>query len=94
MLTPVREAIVLPTIFLTVALLGGLRMTDGVSLLPPSLTAIVLAFLLLGILVRGGAMDVTVLMNGRRSAIENVSGAIVLATWFAASSQAKPLLRT
>jgi hypothetical protein len=92
MLTPIREAIVLPAVFLTVALLGGLRMADGVRLLPPSLTSIVLAFLLLGVLVRSGAIGLTVLMNGGRTSIENVSGAIVLATLFAASSQAINLL--
>jgi hypothetical protein len=91
-MTPVREALVLPAIFLTVALLGGLRVADTVSLLPPSLTALVLAILLLGTLVRGGVLIPQALMNGARTALENTSGAIVLLTVFVASAQVMNLL--
>jgi hypothetical protein len=91
-MTPVREAIVVPAIFLTVALLGGLRVAETVSLLPPSLTALVLAVLLLGTLVRGGVLVPQALMNGARTGLENTSGAIVLLTAFAASAQAMNLL--
>jgi len=34
-MTATREAIALPLVFLTVALFGGLRITEGVALLPP-----------------------------------------------------------
>jgi hypothetical protein len=91
-MTPIREAIVLPAIFLTVALLGGLRIATTVILLPPSLTALVLAVLLLGTLIRGGVFAPQTLMNGARSGMENVSGSIVLLTLFAASAQAINLL--
>lgn len=91
-MTPVREAVVLPAIFLTVALLGGLRVADAVRLLPPSLTALVLAVVLLGALVRGGVLVPPALMHGGRTAAENVSGAVVLLTAFAASAQAINLL--
>ena len=57
-MTPLREAIVLPVIFLTVALLGGFRAATTVKLVPPSLTALVLAVLLLGLLARSGAIPV------------------------------------
>ena len=91
-MTPVREAITLPAIFLTVVLLGGLRVADTVRLLPPSLTALVLAVLLLGTLVRGALLVPHALMNGTRTGVENLSGAIVLLTAFAASAQAINLL--
>jgi hypothetical protein len=91
-MTPTREAIVLPALFLTVTLLGGLRVSDAVQLLPPSLTALVLALLLLGTLARGGVLLPHVLMDQSRTALENLSGAVVLLTAFAASAQALSLL--
>jgi hypothetical protein len=90
--TQVREAIVLPSLFLTVALLGGLRVSDAVRLLPPSLTALVLAVLLLGTLTRGGVLVPQALMNPSRPVLENISGAVVLITLFGASTQAINLL--
>jgi hypothetical protein len=91
-MTPSREAIVLPGLFLTVTLLGGLRIADTVRLLPPSLTALVLAVLLLGVLARGGVLLPHALMNPSRTAFENLSGGVVLLTVFAASAQAVNLL--
>ncbi len=91
-MTPVREAIVLPLIFLTVALLGGLRVGAEVRLVPPSLSALVLAMLLLGNLARSRVLVADVLMNAARPAVGNVSGAIVLAALFAASAQVFNLL--
>lgn len=82
-----REAIVLPAIFLTVTLLGGLRIAQTVRLVPPPLTALVLGVVLLGALARAGALAPDRLMNVRRSPMENVSGLIVLLTLFAASAQ-------
>jgi hypothetical protein len=82
-----REAIVLPVIFLTVTLLGGLRIAQAVRLVPPPLTALILGVVLLGALVRAGALAPDRLMNVRRSPMENVSGLIVLLTLFAASAQ-------
>lgn len=87
-MTPLREAVVLPAIFLTVALLGGLRLTDHVRFVPPSLTALVLALLLMGTLTRGRVILPQAFMHDRRTWIENTSGAVVLLTAFAASAQA------
>ena len=83
-----REIFALPLLFLTVALLGGVRVVDRIVLLPPPLFALVLAFLLLGVLVRAGALAPERLMNASRPALANVSGAIVLLTAFVASAQA------
>lgn len=58
-MTPLREAIVLPAIFLTVVLCGGFRLAADVKLVPPSLTALVLAIPLIGLLVRSGTIPMT-----------------------------------
>jgi hypothetical protein len=86
--TPAREAVALPAIFLTVTLLGGFRAADAVRLVPPSLSALVLAVILLGTLTRGGVLVPQALLHAGRRGIENASGAVVLATLFTASAQA------
>ena len=91
-MTPLREAIILPATFLTVTLLGGLRVSDTIKLVPPSLTALILAVLLIGAIVRGRAFAPAALLHGSRPALDNVSGAIVLLTMFAASAQVINLL--
>jgi hypothetical protein len=83
-----REAFVLPLLFLTVALLGGVRVADRVVLLPPPLFTLVLAFLLVGVLVRSGALAPERLMSAARSPLANVSGAVVIVTAFVAATQA------
>src|SRR4051812_36351004 len=87
-----REAIVLPLLFLTVMLLGGLRIALDVRLVPPPLVALVLAMLLLGVLVRSGALAPERLMGPERSPLENVSGLVVLLTLFGAAAQIFNLL--
>jgi len=87
-MSPAREAIYLPLLFLTVALLGGLRIGDRIVLVPPPLFTLVFALLLLGVLVRGAALDPDRLMNPRRPAIANLNGFVVLVTAFFASAQA------
>ena len=87
-MTAAREAIALPLVFLTVALLGGLRIADGVALLPPSLFALVLAVMLLGLLVRCGALAPNRLVHTSRSTLANVNGLIVIFATFLASAQA------
>lgn len=91
-MTALREAIVLPGIFLTVALLGGLRLDSTVRLVPPTVVALMLAMALLGALARARALAPERLMNSGRPALENVSGLIVLGSLFAASAQMFNLL--
>ncbi|HKY21404.1 MAG TPA: hypothetical protein VJM31_09310 [Vicinamibacterales bacterium] len=83
----VTEAVYLPLIFLTVALLGGLRMTDSVALVPPPLFALVLGVLLFGVLVRGRVLAPDRLMNASRSGLQNLNGFIVILVTFLASTQ-------
>jgi hypothetical protein len=85
-----REAITLPLIFLTVILTGGLRVAAGTHqlvFLPPSLMALVLALLLMGALVRCGALAPARLVDPARPALANASGLIVLVSLFLAAAQ-------
>jgi hypothetical protein len=91
-MTPLREAFVLPCLFLTVALLGGLRLGADVRLVPPPLIALVLAVLLLGSIIRSGVFVVERFLNQNRTGIENASGAAVLLALVAASAQMFNLL--
>ena len=87
-MTPLREAFVLPGLFLTVTLLGGLRIGASIQLIPPPLSAMVLAVVLLGALVRAGVIVPATLLDSGRRPQENLSGAVVLLTLVAASAQA------
>lgn len=86
-MTAVREAVVLPLLFLTVVLLGGLRVAGDVRFVDPPLMALVLGLLVMGSLVRAHVLSPDALMRGDRAALENVSGAVVLLTLYAASVQ-------
>lgn len=85
----VREAFTLPLLFLTVALGGGLRVSPAgvLTFMAPPLMALVLAVLLMGTLLRGGVLVPEALIRPTRATIENLSGAVVLATLFGASAQ-------
>jgi hypothetical protein len=82
------EVFYVPLLFLTVTLVGGLRVADRVVFVRPPLSALVLAVLLLAALVRCGALAPQRLMNSGRSTLQNLSGATVLMTMFAAAVQA------
>jgi hypothetical protein len=91
-MTARREAIVLPVLFLTVALLGGLRIGQTVVLVPPSVFALVLGILLVRLFVQSGALATERLMSSSRSSLANVNGAMVLFTLWVASAQTCALL--
>ena len=61
-MSAVREAIVLPLAFLTVALLGGLRIGPALLLIPPPLISLVLAVMLLSALVSAGVLAPSTIM--------------------------------
>jgi hypothetical protein len=86
-MTPAREAVYLPLMALTVALLGGLRIGAPVVLLPPSLFALVLGLLLMGVLIHSGALAPDRLLSESRPPLANVNGFLVLVTLFFASAQ-------
>ena len=91
-MTPAREAIYLPVVFLTVTLLGGLRPGSEVVLAPPSLFSLVLAVLLAGVLVQSGAFAPLRVMNASRPALANLNGAVLVAALLVTSAQILSLL--
>ena len=91
-MTPAREAIVLPLLFLTVALAGSVRPGAMLLVQPPSLFALVLAALLTGALVQSGAFDPRRVIHPSRSFLANANGVAILASLFLASSQVFSLL--
>jgi hypothetical protein len=86
-MTAIREAFVLPGLLLTVALLGGVHIVDRLVLVPPPLFALILAVLVLGLLVRSGALAPDRMINGARSASGNMNGVIAMASLFLATAQ-------
>jgi hypothetical protein len=82
--------LLLPTIFLTVALLGGLRVDaeDGALLfIPPPLFTLILASMLSALFVRGRAIELGRWLSGDNTVLTNVSHALTLAALFFASAQ-------
>ena len=83
--------VLLPTIFLTVALLGGLRVeaaTRALVFVAPPLVSLVLAALLMSLFARGRLLVAGAWLSAERPAAENVSHALVFAAIFFASAQA------
>ena len=81
----------LPLIFLTVALLGGLRVSaEGQKFIffPPPLITLVLAVLLMLLFVRGGLIELRSWIAANNPPFRNVSHIWVLLTLFFASAQA------
>ena len=92
-MTPaVREAIVLPGAFLTVLLVGGVRIADTTTIAAPSVFALVLGLLLVRIVVQSGALAPERLVGSSRAALPNVNGAIVLVAMWLAAAQAMAVL--
>lgn len=83
--------VVLPTIFLLVAALGGLRIsgeTGALEFVPPPLSALILAVMLLILFVRGGALKLSSWVSGHNHLLTNVAHVLTLITLFFASAQA------
>jgi hypothetical protein len=85
----VRESLVLPALFLSVAAAGGFRVTTWgeVRFLTPSLFSLILAALLMGALVQSRLLRPARLVAGRATFLESCSGAWLCATLFIASAQ-------
>ena len=83
--------VVLPLIFLTVVLLGGLRVSGdshAFVFLPPSLITLVLAVLLVLLFVRGELIEIRLLIAGSNPPLTNVAHIWLLLTLFFACAQA------
>ena len=82
--------LVLPLIFLTVALLGGLRLsgTDkSFIFLPPSLFCLIAASVLMILFFRAGLIRVNGWFSENFELVKNVANTAILASMFAASTQ-------
>lgn len=86
-MTAAREALVLPLLFLTVLLLGALRIGPQTAIVLPSPFALVLGALLLRIVVQSGALAPERLVSSSRPALANLNGLAVLASLWAAAAQ-------
>ena len=85
------RSLLLPTIFLTVTLLGGLRVAaDSRAFLfvAPPLVALVLAVLLMLLFARGGLVNLRAWLASDHGPLTNVSHALTLLVLFFASAQA------
>jgi len=81
------EAVYLPMLFLTVALLGGLRVDERVTFVSPPLFALVLGMMLFGVLVRGQVLAPERLMSASREPLGNLNGLVVILSAFFAAAQ-------
>jgi hypothetical protein len=82
--------VLLPTIFLAVALLGGVRVAAGtgaLSFVVPPLVTLLLASMLLVLFARGGAVRMGAWLSAGNTPLQNVSHALTLGALFFASAQ-------
>jgi hypothetical protein len=85
-MTPGREAIALPMLFLSVLLVGGIRIGSATTVVPPSPYMLVLGVLLVRVVVQSGAVDPQQLLSPTRSTMANLNGGVLFVTlWFAAA---------
>ena len=91
-MTPRREALGLPVLFLSVVLLGGLRLTDTETLVAPTPYELILGVLMLRLLLQSGALSPHQLLSSARTSLANINGAVVIATLWIAASQTLALL--
>ena len=84
-----HEAFTLPLVFLSAALLGGLRIDagGGLAFVRPPLFALVLAVMLIAALYRSGAFDPARLFHPRRTGLAKASGAVIVVALAAAAAQ-------
>jgi len=86
MTSAAREAIVLPIAFLTVLLLGSVRVAETTVLAPPSVYTLVLGLLFMRIVVQSGTLAPEQLLASSRSALANTNGVVaVIGLWLAAA---------
>jgi len=91
-MTAIREAIALPILFLSVVLIGGLRIADTTLLVAPSPYVLVLGVLLVRVVVQSGTLAPERLLSASRSALANANGFVVLATLWVAAAQVLAVL--
>ena len=91
-MTPAREAILLPVLFLTVLLLASIRFATPLRIEPPSVFALLLGVLLVRLTVQSGALAPGRLLSASRTPLANVNGAVLCLVLWAAASQTMAVL--
>lgn len=86
-MSALREALLLPLLFLTVVLTAAVRPGAGAPVVAPTLASLIAGTALFGLLVRSGALAAERLMHPARPMLANLNGLTVLASVFAASAQ-------
>jgi len=86
------EAIGLPLLFLSLLLLGGLRLSAADPLVPPTPYVLLLGMLLVRLAIQSGALAPQMFVSATRSALANVNGVVVLVTFWLAASQTLAIL--
>src|ERR1044071_6123526 len=83
------RVLLLPVVFLTVALLGGMRVALDRSFvfLPPPLVTLVMAALLASLFRRGRLVRLEAWLGSRHDVLANASHALTLLALFFASAQ-------
>ncbi len=90
----VRETMTVPWLLLTTTLLASVAFAEGGTLVftPPSLMALLLGVLFVGLSVQSGVVHLASLVSDRRAGIENASGIVVLVLLLVASAQVLSML--
>src|SRR5215831_8036286 len=86
----VLRYVVMPLLFLTVALAGGIRFqaeTGALEFVPPQLFSCILGLLAMVLLIRGGPIKISDYFGDEEGLIGNASGAVRLAAIFLATVQ-------
>jgi hypothetical protein len=91
-MTAGREAIGLPILFLTVLLVGGVRIADTITMIPPSPYELLLGVLLARVVIQSGALAPEQLLASARSTLANLNGAVLVVTMWAAAAQTLAVL--
>ena len=82
--------IIVPVLFLTVALMGGVRFTadsNELQFLAPQLVSVILAAFVMILFVRGGIIELPDYIGEHHGLVENASGTMRLATLYFATVQ-------
>jgi hypothetical protein len=86
----VFKYIIVPVLFLTVALMGGVRFTADskeLQFLAPQLVSVILAAFVMILFVRGGIIELPDYIGEHHGLVENASGTMRLATLYFATVQ-------
>ena len=90
----VREAMTLPWLFLAATALASVEITGarGLAFSPPSLMALILGLLLVGLFVQSGVAHLPSLVSSHRGGLENATGIVVLVLLLLVSAQVLKML--